>query len=162
MNKIDEKFKYFKYTRNFNITNRYQALMLKSNINFLKDLKYKGFEVLDKADYSVTFKINVKLIRKLKILSLSDNVDNGVEQKLLKLIEKSTFMPDYENDIRLFTNSNWYSNTSRSSGTDGYYREYSDEEKDLVKDRKKFANKQSKIYNQKIKQYENKKWLRKQ
>lgn len=89
MNGVDKKqFTYFSY----DVSNckGYRLIVEKSNLKSFKNFTYDGFDILYLADFNITFKIENKLIRKLKLLKLNNKIRKASkEDHIFELLEKS-------------------------------------------------------------------------
>lgn len=141
-----------KYTFNVSKFTGYRLRVEQSNLKCFRKLNYDGLAILYYSDISIDFNVDLLLIRKLKLKQLNNEIRrNSTEDYILQLIERSK-----EREEEPSSSGYWYT-TSRN----GTY--YYDNEENLIqrqenKERKKY---QEKIFNQKIKQYENKGWVRK-
>lgn len=127
----------------------YRQLCERSNIKIYSKIEIEGFNVYYISRYKINFEIDDQLLRKLKIKNLNNNIKyNSAEYHILQLIGKSVIADEYEDENSWY----WYSS---SSGTNGDLEFESKEDKKLKN--KYNSNK----YKHKIKQYENKKWVRK-
>lgn len=153
-NVIVKKYKFFKYTRNFNVTNRYKIMVAKTDILFLRNFEKNGYRKLNESTFSITFKIEQQLFRKLKLKNIGGELDrDSVDKKLLTLIIKSKEIS--ESDVSISDNRYY---TWSSSGSNGY--DFVDYEEN--KNRKINSKHKNNVNNHKYKQYNNNtKWLRK-
>lgn len=147
--------KYYYYIFDASKYKGYRRIQEQAFLRRAEKIKYDGFEFKSSSYIAdiLQFKIEKQLIRKLKLLNISNGVKfASIEYNIIQLLEKSE---EYE-DFDYFSTSgmSWYllpQIRSRDiSGQKGDKEEY--------KGRQKF---QSKQYNQKIKQYENKGRFRK-
>lgn len=150
--------KYLKYT--FNISkytgNKGRTMLL--YFNSFKKLKYSGFSIKYDAKYSIVFQMNIKLMRRLKLMNLKKDIkiQNGtIESKLYYFLNNSKEITEAELTDLQYSSGLWSFGTSGSSYISG-------EDEIDKQERKKFQkNQSSKIYSQKAKQYENKARFRK-
>ena len=144
-------YKYFTYVFDTKKFTDYKLLIQKNNFASFKKIEYDNFKIIYSNDDMIHFQIDMQLIRKLKILKLNDEIKiNSREANLSLLLESSKEVAEkgYVSESLTY----WYSA--------GNY----DNEIVLVKDKEenKFRLKHdSQKYNQRIKQYENKRRFRK-
>ncbi len=154
-----EEYKYFTYIFEDKKYTGYRLISEKSSFDIFSKIGYPGFEILT-APSSVYgkilyFKIYNKLIRKLKIKKLNDEIKlNSVEDKLFKLLERST-ETDKKHD---FGFSNYWGIYYNDNDNYDYFDSVEKYEK-KVRTHSLIA--QSKNNKQKIRQYENKSRFRK-
>ena len=147
-----EKTKLLKYTFNISKIKGYKGKTMWIYFSTFKNIEYEGFRIKESKKYSVIFEVDIKLIRRLKILNLNKDkkVRNGtIENKILYFIYKSNeiTLEEYEDNKYSYS---WYSAPYRRTS-------YYDEEFEIEKnEQKKFQKISSKIYTQKGKQYESK------
>ena len=145
----------YKYT--FNISKSgYKGRSMFLDFNSFKTLKYNGLSIKYTAKYSMVFEIDIKLLRKLKLMNLNKEIKkNTIESKLYYFMNNSKEITEAELTDLKYSSGFWSFGTSGSS--------YISEEDEIDKqERKKFQkNQSSKIYSQKAKQYENKARFRK-
>jgi hypothetical protein len=144
-----DNFKYYSY--NISGFKGYKYITEKSYIKSLKKLEYDGFHVIYDFDYMINFKMDIKVVRKLKLMKLSKEIKiNSKEYKLSKLLELST-----EKEETHIISCGAY---GTYSGSYDYY----DYDTKVENEYKKESNKyQSKFHSLKAKQYENKTRFRK-
>jgi len=141
-----------KYTFNVSKFNGYRLRVEKSNLKCFQKLKYDGLEIIYYSDTYLDFDVALTLIRKLKLRQLNNDIKrNSIEDYILQLIERSK----EREDDSISYNGYW----SYSTGRNGTY----DEESDLINkhENKNRRSYQKNLFNQKIKQYENKGRIRK-
>lgn len=146
-----ENIKYFKYTFNINRYKNYKRNLIYREFQLFQKIKFDGIKIRDKAKYSVTYIINEKLLRKIKIKNINENL-NKDEKFILYFIEKSV---EISKDDLYVNNWHYY------SAAGDFYHENENEDIIQKKLQKQFLKNQSKFYNQKGKQYENKARFRK-
>jgi len=121
----------------------YRLKVEQSNLSYYKKLKYNGFKIIVSSPYHIKYELDNQLIRRLKLLNLSDNIrKNSREDNLLELLEKSQIS---DNEAILPYSLSW------ASGSYSYY-----EDSASAYNKYQFKEKQkhhSNSYNQKIKQY---------
>jgi hypothetical protein len=118
-----------------------------------KNFKYNGLEILYDSTYTVTFKIDKQLMRRLKILNINENC-NKTEKIILYFIENAI-----EKEKEDISPNYWHSYNSYQTYSSGdYYIRKTIDEYDIQekKDRKKNLIYQSKNVSSKAKQYINK------
>ena len=133
----------------------YRLSVNKSNLIYFKKIVYDGFNIKFSDNYSMVYEIEPQLIRKLKLTKIEKKTTK-VENSILELLERSKEVDMNTNKYTIY-NSYLYSCSSGPSGSSGSYN-IDIEEKKEIKERNKY---QSKMYNQKVKQYENKARFRK-
>ena len=133
-----------------------------NNISYFKNLQYDGFNVLHSTPYKIIFRVELQLIRKIKLKQLSDSFKKSVECRLLHILKRSKERVEYPDSYKLtgsmygsFSSSSYSYSSSYSCCDDNYVDENS---KNQFKEKNKY---QSNQYNQKMKQYESKVRLRK-
>jgi len=124
----------------------------KSNISYFKKIKYKGFTFLSKVETknSLYFKVDNQLLRKLKLMKIEKCIEtDSVEYKIINLLDMSIMRNDEPKNM-------WVINGFWSNKID---EEDENEDKIEIKEEQKIHLKyQYKYYNQKIKNYVNKKF----
>ena len=137
------------YTCDISKFTGYRFKVEQSNLNSYKKLKVDGFQIMDSSYYYIDYQVDIRLIRKLKILALNDLIrKNSVEDRIIQLLDRSKEMNDIHKSK--YNLGIPYPYITTSSGTYYYDDESTAFDKDQMKERIKY---QSKNYNQKIKQY---------
>lgn len=145
---------YLKYTFNINKYKNYKKSLIYKEFNIFKKLKYEGIHIIYEGSYSVKYKLDNQLMRKLKLLNINGSI-NKTEKLILYFVEKSVQISEEESQ----KNNNWWSSGNYITPLYDYY-----ENTEVIEQKKEQKNNvkiQSKIFNQKIKQYENKGRFRK-
>lgn len=154
-----EQYKYFTY----NIT-KFKGSRLniaESNLQYFKKLKYDGFEVLHSTPNKMIFKIELQLIRKIKLKQLSNSFKKSVECRLLHIIKGSKERDEYPTPFT-YTYGGYGTFGSGSLWSCSSHSPSDNTIDENVKEQYKEKNKyQSNQYNQKMKQYESKGRFRK-
>lgn len=150
--------KTFKYTE-YPTDNKYFNKENKYSIKYFKDIKYEGIELNCRYD-TIKLKIDLQLIRKLKMLKLCKNY-NATEFKILKLIERSVDITTNNDELNLNGHYNisgyTYSQSSSYPYSHSYFRIYAPYEptpriSSFEKEqRKNLKNFQQKMFNKKFK-----------
>lgn len=132
----------------------YRLSVSKSNLIYFKKIIYDGFNIRYSDTYAMEYDIDPQLIRKLKLNKINKQITR-TESAILELLERST-----ERDIEPNKFNSYYGSYSSSYSCSSYsYYDYIDiEEKKETRERNKY---QSRVHNQKAKQYENKARFRK-
>lgn len=151
-----DNFKYYVY--NISGFKGYKYIIEKSYIRSLKNIIYDGFHVVYDLPDLIHFRMDIKIVRKIKLMKLSKEITlNSVEYKLSKLLELSK---EKETGMSLFGTYGAYG-TYSGSYSYSYSDSYNYDTKDEIEEKKDRNRYQSKLYNIKAKKYENKARFRK-
>jgi len=89
-----------------------------SNVNYFKNIKYKGFSIIRTTSDFIIYELETQIIRKLKIRKVN-NLTTNIEDRFLKLLKQSF---EYEDEmIQFFYKSK---NPIRSSSIASYSYRY--------------------------------------
>ena len=134
----NDNVKSFKFVLNDNDKPKYKYY--KSLIKRFNSINIKGLILNSCSDYYIKYTIEKKLLRKIKMMSLSNEIkNNSDEDVLLQILQNSVDSDDYSS-----VNGAWY-NMNKYEYSDALYEEKRENNKQL-----KY---QSKQLNQKVKQY---------
>lgn len=124
----------------------YRLIIEKGYFNSFKKLILEGFKIEYSSTYTIAFNIDVKLLRRLKLLELNGNKSSRAEQTLALLISRSK-EEDFDNNMEFYPYGHYWYDIETTTTSDIQEAKY------FKKEQKNRVNNHSKIYNQKFKQY---------